>query len=371
MTVADCGHRPPCPGCPRLGEGGLDPELMLGVRELAARLDAPLEPLLEGAGAGHRVRSRLALRGRSGRPLIGLFQKDSHRIVAIPRCPIHHPAVNRAASALRLVLREMKVDFYREQSGRGQFRYAQFVVERTTSRVQLTLVMNDRDRATADRVAGTLVDREPELFQSIWRNENRGTGNAILGPTFDRLRGEDWLTEDFAGARLFFHPGSFGQANLDLAETMVRRVQDAIPAGSALLEYHAGVGAIGLGLLDRLSSYTANEASPHGLAGLRRGLAAAGSSAAVLEGPAAGQLDALPAADAVICDPPRKGLEPDLLAALAARRPPVLVILHCGFEAAVRDLGALRAAGLRVERILPVALFPYTRHVELVSFLRA
>ncbi|MCB9831346.1 MAG: hypothetical protein H6807_02645 [Planctomycetes bacterium] len=370
MTEPSCGHRPPCPGCPRFGEGGLEPRLATELDELARRLDASLEPLLEGQATGHRHRSRLALRGHPGRPKIGLFQEGSHRIADIPRCPVHHPAINRAAAALRRALAESGFDFYREQTGRGLFRYAQFVVQRTTGRVQLCLVLNTAARGEADEIAEVLLEREADLFQSIWMNENRSTGNAVLGESFTRLRGEDWLVEDFSGARLFFHPGSFGQANLDLAERMARRVQDAIPDGARLLEYHAGVGALGLGMAARMASYTANEVAPWGLSGLRRGLLEAGLEARVLDGPAASHTEALAEADAVLCDPPRKGLEAELLAALAERRPDRLVILHCGFAAAKRDLAHLREAGMAVERLLPVALFPFTDHVELVSFLR-
>ena len=68
-------------------------------------------------------------------------------------------------------------------------------------------------------------------------------------------------------------------------------------------------------------------------------------------------------ADLVIVDPPRKGLEPELLQALLEDGPERLIYLSCGFDSLLRDAAAL-AARYRASNALAYALFPFTPHIE-------
>jgi 23S rRNA (uracil1939-C5)-methyltransferase len=87
----------------------------------------------------------------------------------------------------------------------------------------------------------------------------------------------------------------------------------------------------------------------------------------VAPGPAADHAERIGDADCVVVDPPRRGLDPQLLAALRARPPARLVYLSCGQDALLREAEALAAAGLVPAELVAVALFPYTHHVETVA----
>ena len=65
------------------------------------------------------------------------------------------------------------------------------------------------------------------------------------------------MVEEFGGAAVHYPPGAFGQSNLEVAEQIVGHIRERIPAGAQVTEFYAGVGAIGLSLLDRISSLTA------------------------------------------------------------------------------------------------------------------
>jgi 23S rRNA (uracil1939-C5)-methyltransferase len=72
----------------------------------------------------------------------------------------------------------------------------------------------------------------------------------------------------------------------------------------------------------------------------------------------------------VIVDPPRRGLDDALLAALVADPPARLIAISCSLDAFLRDTHALLASGrMRLAAAVPSALFPHTAHVEtLVRF---
>lgn len=60
--------------------------------------------------------------------------------------------------------------------------------------------------------------------------------------------GETELWERVSGVDIAFTPASFGQANLQAFDALLRRLQKAVKIGSKVVELYAGVGAIGLSL---------------------------------------------------------------------------------------------------------------------------
>jgi 23S rRNA (uracil1939-C5)-methyltransferase len=368
----DCSHRPPCPGCPRFGEPGIDPAAYDALAALARANGLSAPDVVAGGPLAYRHRARLAIRGRAASPKVGIFQEDSHRIVDVPRCVVHHPLVNDVATAVKAAVRRTGVPLYGDRSRRGLLRYLQVVVERASASAQVTLVANDESHDALDATAAALRAELGPRLHSLWWNGNTTRTNAILGPRWHRWTGPEATVEAIGGARVFYPPGAFGQANLPLADRMVALVQGWVPAGARVLEMHAGVGAIGLGLVARGHAVVFNEVSRWSLAGLNLGLDALGPDArrrtAVLRGPAADHLRAVGDADVVVCDPPRRGLEEPLLARLVADPPARLAIVSCSLEAFLREARALvRGGRVRLAALVPFALFPFTDHVETVA----
>jgi len=370
-TSADCPHRPPCPGCPLWGEPGLPEAALRRLAELAAAYGIAPPALEVGPALGHRHRARLMVRGRAASPKIGLFQAGTHRIVDIPRCAVHHPRINEVAAAARRAVRATGTRPYADRPHAGLLRAVQVVVERSSGRAQLVLVACSDDPHSLDALAAALDAELGDAVQGLFWNGNPQRTNAILGPHWRRLSGEPMLRERIAGAAVFFPPGAFGQANLPLFERIAARVEGWIPEGARVLELHAGCGALGLGLLAKASRVVMNERETPALEGLARGLAELAprlrARAELAPGPAADHVGRIADADCVVVDPPRRGLDPGLLAALRARPPARLVYVSCGLDAFLRESELLAAAGLVPAELVAVALFPYTEHVETVA----
>jgi 23S rRNA (uracil1939-C5)-methyltransferase len=76
--------------------------------------------------------------------------------------------------------------------------------------------------------------------------------------------------------------------------------------------------------------------------------------------------------DAAVVDPPRAGMKPKALEALAARVPGKIVYVSCDPTTLARDAKMLVARGYRLNDVQPVDLFPQTYHVESVAlFMKA
>ena len=370
--IPPCPHRPTCPGCPRYGEPGIEPAASALLAELAARAGVTPPRVASGAPLGFRTRARLAVRGRAASPKVGIFQMGTHRIADIPRCGIHHPAVNEVAAALRRAIRETGVEPYADGPHRGVLRYLQVAVERASGRAQVVLVGNS-DSSTPLKPVFESLERElgPRLQGLFW-NGNTAAGNAILGPRWQRISGDEALRESVAGVDVFHPPGAFGQSHPELFESLALRARSAVPDGARVLELYAGTGAIGLGLLARAESVALNELSPHGVRGMELGVAVRPeverTRAVLVPGDAAAQAERIARADAVIVDPPRRGLDRAVLDALVATPPATLVYVSCGVESLVRDAAELLDSGHYALAALDAyALFPYTAHVETLA----
>jgi len=303
---------------------------------------------------------------------MGIFQEGTHRIADIPSCVVHHPRINEAAAAVRRAIRRCGIAPYAEGPHRGLLRYVQVVVERGSGRVQITLVANDDAPASLCAMADELVTDLGALVHGIWWNGNTERTNVIFGPRWHHVHGREAVCERIGGADVFFPPGAFGQSNLDVADRIVADVHALVPDGEVVGELYAGCGSFGLGLLQRSVQVRFNESSEHGLLGLRMGLNAlepgVAARAAIFGGDAGEQARMIDGARVVIVDPPRKGLHADVVDALSAARPALLLYVSCDLASLARDAQALQSrAGLHLRRLRPYALFPYTAHVETLA----
>jgi len=372
VNAPPCPHRPPCPGCPRFGEPGIAPRARDALAAFAAQAGLPPPELFDTPGFASRHRARLMVRGRTRTPKIGLFQLGSHRIADIPQCRIHHPLINRVAAAVRAAARDAGVVPYADRPHRGSLRAIQVVIERRSQSAQLVLVENASTPGPVAELAAPLARALGAELHSLWWNGNPQRANTILGPAWQRLAGPEMILESVAGYEVAFPPGAFGQSHPELAQRIALSTQACIPDGARVVEFHAGCGPLGMGLLRRVEHLTFNEVSEASLAGLARGIALRPESerarAAVRAGAASEQLELLAGADAVIVDPPRSGLEPGLLEALSAAPPERLVWVSCGLDAFLLQAAALlERSPLRLRSLEAYALFPFTEHVETLA----
>ncbi len=325
-----------------------------------------------GEALGFRTRARLSVRGRAASPKIGIFQQGTHRIVDIPRCPVHHPAINEVVALAKRAIRETGTAPYAEAPHKGALRGIQVAIERATGRAQLVLVANAENPTALKPLVEWLESQAGSLLHSLWWNGNPTRHNVFLGPTWERLAGADVVEETIAGASVFYPPGAFGQSNLTLSEALIRELATHVPDDARVAEFYAGTGAIGLGLAHRVGALAMNEVGKDSLGGLQRGIEALPRDAAarcrVVAGEAGEATSMLDDIDTAIVDPPRKGLDPALLAALCATPPARLLYVSCGIDSFARESDALLTSGrFTLKHLSAWSLFRHSDHVETLA----
>jgi 23S rRNA (uracil1939-C5)-methyltransferase len=375
MTLSACPHRPPCDGCPRFGASGIARAARETLQGLARAHGLPGVTEHSGTLFGFRHRARLAIRGRRGAPKIGLFEADSHHVVHIPNCRVQHPLINEVAGIVRGALAEAQVTCYSDRAHLGLARYLQVVIERRSGAAQVVLVVNTASVEPLVQCLELIRARVGSRLHSLWLNFNTQPNNVILGSQFHHYCGPATVVEEFGGAAVHYPPGAFGQSNLEIAGKIVGHIRERISPGARVTEFYAGVGAIGLSVLDQVGALRLNEVSPAALEGLHVGMAQLTADQRnrieVVPGTAGAASDAARDAQLVIVDPPRKGLDPQLSQFLAMQPPPQLIYVSCSLESLLNDVKLLQGPGaLALTELTAFNLMPFTDHVETVAVFR-
>jgi 23S rRNA (uracil1939-C5)-methyltransferase len=165
--------------------------------------------------------------------------------------------------------------------------------------------------------------------------------------------------------------GSFFQVNLPQAETLVDLVLSGLDlqGHEQVLDLYSGVGLFSTFLAERASLLTTIEGYPPAVDDADFNLRDF-ENVSLIEGAVEGglaQLEDSASFDAAVIDPPRVGMEPEALTALADLAPQKIVYVSCDPATLARDAKRLAARNYRLLSVQPVDMFPQTYHIETVA----
>jgi 23S rRNA (uracil1939-C5)-methyltransferase len=372
-ALTTCLHFGKCSGCHHLLVGDPPP---VWQEVLTFFKNSAYPTLHQGPPIHWRYRAKVAVRGTSEAPVIGLFKRASHEVVPIPFCLVHHPHLNQAFEKVRAEMHQKGLSPYQEVTQTGNLRYLQGVVQRKTGKVQLTFVLNTKGPDTSQAQEWQQLIQEwgeenPTFWHSLWLNFNDRSTNTILGSEWKRAWGEELLWETFEDVAVCYGPASFGQANLPLFERLLVRLRSLVAEQARVAEFYAGVGVIGLFIASRCQRVRCSEVNPFAKAYFEQSRAHLTLSEATKlsfhSGSTQECLTLLNDATTVIVDPPRKGLEKVFLSALKANASvKQLVYISCGWKAFQLDCRLLEAEGWKIRHVDGYYFFPGSDHIELL-----
>jgi len=315
--------------------------------------------------AGYRNKVSLVTRYTGGAMRLGFYEARSHRIVPVERCPVLLPRLDAAVSQL--------VRFAADEP--EAFSGIAHVVARASSTSDELVISFNGDKP--NKRLGSLTDelrRRLPGVTGLAMSWDLAGENAVFGRRSATLWGSPVVRETVAGAAFSFGISSFFQINVATLELISQRLIERCEGASRIVDLYCGVGTFSIMLGRRGISVTGVESFAPAVGEAAANAAenavtnASFEHASVAEALAGERGKSLLAgADAVILDPPRKGCEPEVLAALSDNRAPRVLYLSCNPGTLARDAKALTATGYRLERVTPFDMFPHTGHVETLA----
>ena len=189
----------------------------------------------------------------------------------------------------------------------------------------------------------------------------------------EKLFGRDFLEEVVRGLTFRIGARSFFQANVGILERLFDDLAAAAAprAGETVVDLFSGLGTFGMLLAGQAREVFGVESDAGNVAFLKKNLALNGiGNFAVCEGTTeewlAEVLERMPGI--VVLDPPRKGVDPGVVAGLVGDPVPLLLYLSCNPTTLARDLkGLLKGYELRDLHVYD--FFPHTPHIETLAIL--
>jgi 23S rRNA (uracil1939-C5)-methyltransferase len=323
---------------------------------------------------GYRNQAKLVVRRSERGLLLGIYRPQSHQVVDIGQCPVHHPLINQVLAKLREVIERFEVPIYDERTHAGNLRYVIVRVSNWTKRAQIILVTRERGLPQSRQLAAQL-QRIPGVV-SVVHNINPEPGNVILGRSFVPLTRETGLMERVGFLKLKTQAGAFLQANIPVARKLYECALQyaALTPNDVVVDLYCGAGTLTLYLATVAKHVAGIEESPLAVIDAKQNVRLngfhnvrfyGGDVMAVL--PEIAQR--LERVDLITLNPPRKGVDAVTRTNIIACGPRRLVYISCNPDTLARDIDWFAAQEYRVRRVQPFDLLPQTDHVECVALL--
>lgn len=369
-TEFTCPHARECSGC-TLGHLPYSAQLAAKLERVRASFrrypqlaHTPAEIVGAPRQIGYRLRTKYVADGN----VLGLYARGTHRVVDVPQCQVQSPRLAQVAERLRRVLPELNLAL------------AGLDLREVDAGVLATLIVpphvtDEQLAAARDRVTAAV----PEIV-GLASSRRQPDAPQLLGHSLRVWSGPDGHKHELpAGAPWTYAAhGAFTQVHADQVATLHRAIETQIERklGSleraSVLELYAGSGALSLRLAARGASVTAVESFTPATTRLEQAAREQHLPLQVYGQDARGALAGVlreARFDAVLVNPPRRGLERAVRCAIAGLHARLLVYVSCSPETLARDLAHLAHLGWAVREVLAIDMIPLSDAVEVFTVL--
>ena len=305
---------------------------------------------------------------KNGKVKFGFYKENSHIIMPIKECALEDRRAAPILWDIKLLLEEMNIPTYNEDSGKGIFRYALIRTSYHYDELMVVLITSQMNFPGQRNFVNELVKRHPEIT-TVVENVNSRHTNVILGNQEKVLYGPGHIKDDILGLTFEISAASFFQVNPVQVEKLYASALNLIDFNKkeVVLDAYSGVGTIGLiaarNAKQVISVEINKSAHKNAIENAKRNnidniefhCADAGEFISKYDGDI----------DVLIMDPPRSGSDETFLSTVMNKRIKKIVYVSCNPETLARDIKYLSSM-YEVNYVQPVDMFPMTAHVETI-----
>ena len=321
---------------------------------------------------------------REGNIITGFYAGRTHSVISCTDCAI---GVRENDIILKTILKLMKrygISAYDENTGTGLVRHILLRKGFKTGQIMICLVINgDKIPAEDDVVSelleinGTLNHEYGSSIESVSYSINKEATNVIMGDNYHVIYGKGTIEDTLMGLSFTISPLSFYQVNPLQTEKLYEEAiaYADIKENEEVWDICCGIGTITLAMAREAHRVHGIEIIPQAIEDARENAERNGIDNAEFICAAAEEY--LPShadeihADAIVMDPPRKGMDERALEAVLTVSPSRIVYVSCDSATLSRDLKFLCEHGYELKKIRPVDMFPQTIHCEVIALLNA
>lgn len=308
--------------------------------------------------------------------ITGMFKRKSHEVFEVKENILSSNLANKIINNIKKMLNKSRISIYNEKEHKGLLRH---IMVRTNSNNEAMVALVVNSKKVPKEIAEFLkaVYDNMEEVKSVYVSLNSDITNVALGKENIHLFGEKYIKESIEGINFNISPDSFFQINLNQTKKLYEigiSFFDNIE-NKYIADAFSGTGTIGMILSKKAEKIYSIEIVRAAVKdGIRTAEENSIKNIEFITGDVNKELLTLiekgKRVDAVIFDPPRKGIDGDSLVKLASHNIKEIVYISCNPSTFARDSKILIEQGYKLEKIQPVDMFPQTSHIEVVGKFR-
>lgn len=286
---------------------------------------------------------------------LSFFRRGTHGKIPVNGTSLANPSINRAACALRDLLRTkpdlrafmLKTVIVRCDA-KGNVALQLYVKDQTF--VQLTGLELELLKENGNITGFELILSNPKSPASLITERLQSWGTTSL-------------TDTILDVPFTYAVEGFFQINLPIYEQALRDMLQWVKADKPTVDLYSGVGTIGLTIGG--DDVTMVEINEHAVREMKRNITALDREKAVkaILAPSESALEYITSDATIIVDPPRAGLHEDVVKKLLEAKPDRIIYLSCNPVTQARDVARLAEVyGVKYHR--GYNFFPRTPHIE-------
>jgi 23S rRNA (uracil1939-C5)-methyltransferase len=308
--------------------------------------------------------------------LLGMRQKSrSTAVVDIQDCRVFFPGLGEILEIFREWCRDYKIEPYELYKASGQFRYASIRHSKSSGKLMVIGVFavssEEFSRQSEKfRALGNQLQKIPEVV-SIYFCINNKLSDETFSEDLRLWHGEKYISERLNDINYQVGPTTFLQSNPSACAKLYQAVKEIAQSCSGegdILDMYCGCAGISLQLTGLSSRIKAVDNSPRNIEDAREN--AKLNNINNIEFICEDAQDYLAKTkfeeiNTLILDPPRSGLSKKTLKIVLDCKIKNIIYVSCNPLNLREDLIHL-SQFYKVEKAVPVDMFPHTRHMELV-----
>lgn len=325
-------------------------------------------PPIRSADAGFRAKAKMVVSGTAQHPVLGIQQYPAD----LADCPLYPPEMEPLLEQVRALIRRAQVPPYDVARRRGEIKHVILTLS-PTGEAMLRLVLRSEQALPRIREHLPALLAAAPAITVVSANILPEHRAVLEGAQEIPLAGEAFLPVPLPGTGIVLRarPQSFLQTNPAVAEQLYAQVAAWVAdlgAPLRLWDLYCGIGGFALSCAGPGREVTGVEISAQAIVSARESAADAGLDArfhaadatawAIAEAARTG------APDAVVVNPPRRGIGPELAGWIESSGVPHVIYSSCNPASLARDLAAMPSYRIVAGRL--VDMFPHTGHEEAV-----
>ena len=304
-------------------------------------------------------------------PRIGYFKRGSHDLIPIDKCIIQNEMVDKIIRLIKEYMIKYKVEGYDRKDKTGIIK--NILIRTTKDNKAMVVVITKEDGLPHKGELIKILINNAKVV-SIYQNINNRDTSVVLGPKDIKLYGEDRIMDYIGEYKFLISPKSFFQVNSIQTEVLYNKVLEYLDlkGDETVVDLYCGIGTIAIYISKHAKKVYGVEIVKEAIIDFKENLKLNDvNNVEFIQGKSEDILPKLNTEgvkiDAIIVDPPRKGLDKTLIDSIIKANPERIVYVSCNPSTLARDLGYLGEKGYRAKEVQPVDVFPMTTHCEVVT----